>query len=186
METQRFYKFKEIDRFYDIDGFLRRPKVFRSVIELLSDRCKDLGAEAIVGVDARGFILGAPIALQLGLPFVMARKEGKLPHSVQGSATYQKEYGIGDDRLSVPVGSVRPGQRIVVIDDLIATGGTIKAALDLCVGDLGAVCVGIACVVEIKALGARNRLRKSGYQVAENIIEVVDESQLHLDGASLT
>jgi adenine phosphoribosyltransferase len=179
-----YYPFRGIARFYDIDGFLRHPAVFQQVVDVLEAQCAALGAEAIVGIDARGFILGAPLALALKLPFVMARKQGKLPHCVEGREAYTKEYA-GEDRLTVPVGSVRKGQRIVIVDDLVATGGTVKAALDLCERDLGAVCLGVACVVEIKALGARARLVAAGYsRVADGILAVVDEAHLHLDGTA--
>ncbi|GBG28560.1 Adenine phosphoribosyltransferase [Hondaea fermentalgiana] len=174
-----YFAFKGIERFYDIGGFLKHPEVFEEVITLFADHLRDLEFDSICGLDARGFILGPPVALRLNKPFFMVRKEGKLPNSITGEK-YGKEYESGQDRLCVPVDAVKPGQRVVVIDDLVATGGTALAALEL-VKRLGGVCTELACVIEIKALGARRLLEEKGFGDT-NILSIVEEDLLTLAG----
>ena len=124
-----YFPFKGIDRFYDIGGFLKDPEAFALVVEVLVERYKDADIDSVCGLDARGFVLGPLLALALKKPFFMLRKKGKMPNAVTGAA-YAKEYA-GNDALSIPRGAVKAGDKVLVVDDLVATGGTLLAALDL-------------------------------------------------------
>ena len=128
--------------------------IFQSCIDIFVNRYKALEVDAIAGLDARGFVLGPPIALALKKPFIMIRKKGKLPNAVTG-ANYFKEYeggnAQGGDELCISRNALKPGQRILVIDDLVATGGTLTAACDL-IAAVGGVIVECACIVELKML----------------------------------
>jgi adenine phosphoribosyltransferase len=129
-----YYPFKGIDRFYDIGGFLAQPEIFQEVVDIFVRRYTALECDCIAGLDARGFVLGPPIALALKKPFLMIRKKGKLPNAVSGEE-YRKEYkgdnAEGGDVLCVSRSAISPGKRVLVIDDLVATGGTLIAACDL-------------------------------------------------------
>lgn len=111
------------------------------------DRYREIGIDAVAGLDARGFILGPPIALALKKPFIMMRKKGKMPNTVS-SDQYKTEYG-NRSGLTVQRDKITKGQRILIIDDLVATGGTLSSAMSL-VKMLGGVVVECACVVELK------------------------------------
>jgi adenine phosphoribosyltransferase len=121
-----YYPFHGVPRFYDISGMTQDPEAFKLCIDIFSKRYAALNVDKIVGLDARGFILGPPIALALQKPFVMIRKAGKLPNSVKSSDTYFKEYKganeKGGDELCISRTSIIPGDRVLVIDDLVATG----------------------------------------------------------------
>ena len=155
-----YFPFKKIERFYDIGGFLKDPEAFALVVEVLVERYRGCDFDSICGLDARGFVLGPPLALALKKPFFMLRKQGKMPNSVTGAA-YSKEYA-GNDALSIPRGAVAKGDKVLVVDDLVATGGTLLAALDLITKFEGEV-LECACVVEIKFLDARAAFEKRGY-----------------------
>mmetsp|Transcript_9723 Transcript_9723/g.21166 ORF Transcript_9723/g.21166 Transcript_9723/m.21166 type:complete len:141 (-) Transcript_9723:13-435(-) len=137
--------------------------------------------DSICGVDARGFVLGPPIALALNKPFFMIRKEGKLPNSIVGRE-YGKEYE-GRDKLCISKGAISKGDKIVLLDDLVATGGTVIASLEL-IEKLGGVCVEMACVIELKKLGARARIASEGWNNLD-IFSLVEEDMLHLDGLQM-
>jgi adenine phosphoribosyltransferase len=128
-------------------------------VDLLARDAKEKGAETIVGIESRGFIFGVPIALQLGLPFVMARKLGKLPYD-RISEEYALEYGT--NTVEMHTDAVSPGQRAYVVDDLLATGGTAAAAARLVERLNGNVC-GFGFVVELTFLEGRKNLR--GYEM---------------------
>lgn len=117
--------FTGIDRFYDISGMLSDPVAFQLCIDIFVQRYSGMDVDIIAGLDARGFVLGPPIALALKKPFVMIRKKGKLPNAVTG-LQYFKEYSEGGkvpgDELCISRAATRPGQRVLVIDDLVATG----------------------------------------------------------------
>ena len=127
---------------------------FRATVDALAEAYADLAVDRVVGVEARGFILGAPVAYRLGAGFVPVRKPGKLPHEVEG-LEYELEYGT--DTLEVHRDALGPGHRTVVIDDVLATGGTAAAAAGL-VEKLGGEVVGLGFLMELTFLGGRDRL----------------------------
>ena len=112
-----YYPFKGIPRFYDIGGFLERPDIFQKVIDAYVHRYKGIGVDSIGGFDARGFVLGPPIAIALNKPFFMVRKPGKMPNTVSSSA-YSVEYGEREG-MCISRGSVKKGDRVLLIDDLV-------------------------------------------------------------------
>jgi adenine phosphoribosyltransferase len=145
--------------FRDITPLLRDPAAFRYAIDELTGLIAARAPDAIVGVESRGFLFGAPVAERLGLPFVPVRKAGKLP-SERMSVEFALEYG--ESQLDIHTDALEPGQQAVVVDDLLATGGTAAAAAEL-VERLGARVRAIAFLVELASLGGRERL--SGYEV---------------------
>jgi adenine phosphoribosyltransferase len=145
--------------FRDITPLLHEPEVFRQVLDLLQDEAQELAPGAVVGIESRGFIFGAPLADRMGLPFVPVRKPGKLP-AARMSVEYSLEYG--QSQLDIHSDALAPGQRALVIDDLLATGGTALATAKL-IELLQAEVAGFAFVVELEALGGRKRL--DGYEV---------------------
>ncbi|KAL3763212.1 hypothetical protein ACHAW5_005172 [Stephanodiscus triporus] len=144
-----FYPFKGIPRFYDIGGFLAKPEVFQQIVDIFVARYSggDLAIDSIAGLDARGFVLGPPIALALKVPFIMMRKAGKMPNTISSNA-YDTEYGKRSG-LTVQRDRIKEGDRVLIIDDLVATGGTLSSAITL-VHALGGTVVECACVVELK------------------------------------
>lgn len=140
--------------FKDITPLLADPKAMGAAIHALADPFRGEGIVQVVGVESRGFVLGTPVALELGAGFVPVRKAGKLPAATR-SASYELEYGT--DTLEMHRDSIRPGERVLVVDDLIATGGTAAATLQLA-REAGAVVVGCAFLIELLALGGRKRL----------------------------
>ncbi|MCL4508063.1 MAG: adenine phosphoribosyltransferase [Chloroflexi bacterium] len=145
--------------FKDITTLLQDGPGFHDAIDLLTERCRSLRPDAIVGMESRGFIFGAPVAYALGVGFVPVRKLGKLP-----AATITEEYDLeyGSNTVEMHRDAIRPGQRVVIVDDLLATGGTCKATIKL-VERLGGIVAGTAFLVELKFLPGRQAL--SGYQV---------------------
>jgi adenine phosphoribosyltransferase len=141
--------------FRDITPLLRDPAAFGSALDLMSDAVADSGAEAIVGIESRGFLFGTPIAARLGLPFVPVRKPGKLP-AARMSVEYSLEYG--NSQLDIHADALARGQRAVIVDDVLATGGTARAAAKL-VELVGGVVAGVVFLIEIAALGGRDHLR---------------------------
>ncbi|MGB4614419.1 MAG: adenine phosphoribosyltransferase, partial [Limnochordia bacterium] len=121
--------------------------------------CRERAVDIVVGVESRGFILGAPLAYELGLGFVLIRKRGKLPGEVL-SVEYELEYGV--DALEIHKDAIKPGMKVVLVDDLLATGGTIGAAARL-VEQVGAEITGFAFLIELEALKGRENLK--GYDV---------------------
>lgn len=142
-----YFPFKGIPRFYDIGGFLSKPLVFQRIVDIFAARYKDIGIDSVAGLDARGFVLGPPIALALGKPFVMIRKKGKMPNCIE-SPPYECEYGKRGG-MCCQKDAFKAGDRVLLIDDLVATGGTLSAGVTL-INMLGATCVECACVVELK------------------------------------
>jgi len=138
--------------FKDITALLSNAAAFRAAIDILVAAHADAGVDVVVGVEARGFVLGGALAHQLGAGFVPVRKRGRLPRSTL-SAAYALEYG--EAVLEIHEDALLPGQRVLVVDDLLATGGTARATVDL-VERLGGVVVSVAFLVELAALeGAR-------------------------------
>ncbi len=138
----------------DITPLLNDPAAFRTVIDALVERYRDMNLGGIAAVESRGFLFAAPMAYALGVPFIVARKAGKLPHAVH-SVTYNLEYGTAT--LEMHTDAVTPGQRVLVVDDLLATGGTIAATIEL-VERLGGDVIGAAFVIELAFLKGRDRL----------------------------
>ena len=138
--------------FKDVTTLLGDAGAFRDAIDALVDAHRNQAIDAVVGVESRGFILGGALAYLLGAAFVPVRKEGKLPGTTT-SVSYKLEYG--EAVLQIHTDALRPGQRALIVDDLLATGGTARATCEL-VERLGAVVVGIAFLVELSFLeGAR-------------------------------
>ena len=126
---------------------MSRPEVFQKIVDIFSDRYSEIGIDAVAGIDARGFVLGPPIALALKKKFIMIRKKGKMPNCVE-SDSYECEYGKRSG-MCIQRDAISAGDRVLVIDDLVATGGTLTAGIQ-CVKMLGGVVVECACVVELK------------------------------------
>ncbi len=140
--------------FRDITPLLSDPKGFKATIDLFVERFRDARVEAVVGIEARGYMLGAPVAYALGAGFVPVRKPGKLPGE-KFSEQYALEYGT--NTLEIHADAVGHGHRVLVVDDLLATGGTIAATLRL-LEKLGANVVGTAVLIELEALNGRAAL----------------------------
>ncbi len=141
-------------QFKDITPLLSDPDAFGAVIERLAERYGGARIDTIAAAEARGFIFGAPLALRLHTGFVPIRKPGKLPYATI-AMQYQLEYGT--DRLEVHTDAFAPGRRVLLLDDVLATGGTMRACCDL-VAQTGAELIGCAFVLELTALGGRARL----------------------------
>ncbi|KAJ8449384.1 hypothetical protein Cgig2_002516 [Carnegiea gigantea] len=141
--------------FQDITTLLLDPKAFKDTIDLFVERYKSKNISVVAGIEARGFIFGPPIALAIGAKFVPLRKPRKLPGQVI-SEEYELEYGR--DCLEMHVGAVKPGEHALVVDDLVATGGTLCAAMNL-LERAGAEVVECACVIELPDLKGRERLK---------------------------
>ena len=145
--------------FRDITPLLRNPQAFSYAIDRLVERFSQHSFDTVVAVESRGFLFGAPLASRMGKSLVPVRKPGKLP-AATNSAQYSLEYG--SNVLEIHVDDIRPGERVVVLDDLLATGGTLKAAAELVEGS-GGVVTGIGLVIELEALAGRERLK--GYDI---------------------
>src|SRR5919198_953499 len=137
--------------FYDITTLLQDPAGFRAAVDSLSLPFQDQGIEIVVGIESRGFIFGAAVADRIGAGFTPVRKPGKLPSRCV-RASYDLEYGT--DALEIHEDAVRPGQRVLIVDDLLATGGTARAATSL-VKRLGGDVRGLAFLIELVALNGR-------------------------------
>ncbi len=142
--------------FRDITTLLNNPAAFRETIDLLTARYAAERIARVVSVESRGFVLGAPLAYNLGAGFVPVRKPGKLP-----GTTLREEYALeyGTDAVEIHKDAIAPGDRVLVVDDLLATGGTAEAACRL-VERLGGVIVGVAFLIELSFLNGRKRLAK--------------------------
>lgn len=147
--------------FRDITTLLMHPVGFRALIASLAARYRDAGIDKVVGIEARGFIIGAPLAVMLGAGFVPQRKQGKLPYRTIGR-DYQLEYGV--DRIEMHVDAIAKGERVLVADDLIATGGTAQAACRL-IQDAGGQVVECCFIIDLPELGGRARLEADGFEV---------------------
>jgi len=148
--------------FRDITTLLQDPAGFRDTVDLLVAPFARNQVDKVVGIEARGFIVGGAVAHQLRAGFVPARKVGKLPWETV-SQEYELEYGT--DTIEVHTDCIAPGERVLLVDDLIATGGSAEAALRL-VEKVGGEVVGASFVVELSDLGGMQRLRDDGYEVA--------------------
>jgi adenine phosphoribosyltransferase len=141
--------------FKDITTLLKDPRAFRSVLDMLAARYRNEQVDVVVGIESRGFIFGGALAHQLDAGFVPVRKLGKLPGKTI-EVEYELEYGR--DALAIHEDAIKAGQRVLVVDDLLATGGTMAATLRL-VEQLGGKVVGVAFMIELAFLGGRQKLR---------------------------
>lgn len=142
--------------FRDITTVTQDPKGLKIAIDSMLDKIKDIDFDVIVGLEARGFIFGMPLAYLLGKSFVLVRKKGKLPCETI-SESYDLEYGKAE--IEMHIDSIKPGQKVILVDDLIATGGTIEAAIKL-VEKLGGEVVDNLFLVELVGLKGREKLSK--------------------------
>jgi adenine phosphoribosyltransferase len=140
--------------FKDITPLLADPHALRGAVEALTAGLSPGSVDKVAGIEARGFVLGAPVALALGAGFVPVRKAGKLP-AARFSAAYELEYGAAV--LEVHVDAVSPGERVLVVDDVLATGGTVAATVGL-VEQAGGIVVGVSVLLELPELGGRARV----------------------------
>lgn len=147
--------------FRDITTLLKDPVGFRVTINELVNRYTAVKIDKVAGIEARGFIIGSALAFQLGVGFVPIRKKGKLPAETVGR-DYELEYGT--DRVEMHVDAVSKGERVLLVDDLIATGGTAEAACKL-VESMGGTIVECCFVIDLPDLGGRKRLEKHGHKV---------------------
>jgi adenine phosphoribosyltransferase len=147
--------------FRDITTLLKDPVGFQVTINELAKRYAGVKIDRVAGIEARGFIVGAVLAFQLGVGFVPIRKKGKLPAQTVGH-DYELEYGT--DRIEMHVDAVSQGERVLLVDDLIATGGTAEAACKL-VASMGGQIVECCFVIDLPDLGGRARLEKHGHKV---------------------
>jgi adenine phosphoribosyltransferase len=141
--------------FYDVTTLLKDPQGFRLAVSSMAGPYQDRGITTVVGIESRGFILGAAVADRIGAGFVPVRKLGKLP-SQTVRASYALEYGT--DSLEMHRDAIEPGQRVLIVDDLLATGGTSRATVDL-VRQLGGTVEGLAFLIELLALNGRAKLQ---------------------------
>ena len=147
--------------FRDITTLLGDARAFRMAVDAITARHRDSRPHKVAGLEARGFILGGAVAAALEVGFVPIRKRGKLPFQTVRAA-YTLEYG--EDELEMHIDAVKPGERVLVVDDLIATGGTALAAIDV-LGRVGAEVVGSSYVIDLPDLGGSTRLEKLGISV---------------------
>jgi len=147
--------------FRDITSLLKDPIGFRIAINELVRRYADMEIDKVMGIEARGFIVGAPLAYALGKGFVPIRKQGKLPAETIG---YDYELEYGTDRIEVHTDAITSGERVLLVDDLIATGGTAEAATKL-IEKMGGKIVECCFVIDLPDVGGRKRLEKQGYSV---------------------
>ncbi|TAN33195.1 adenine phosphoribosyltransferase [bacterium] len=150
--------------FRDITPLLADKVIFKQVVDLVCGHWSGRPPDAVAAIEARGFIPGGAVALGLGAGFIPIRKPGKLPWKTVSQA-YQLEYGT--DRLEIHEDAVRPGEKVLIVDDVLATGGTAAAAVEL-IRKLGGVPIGVHVLVELEELGGRERL--PGIEVVSEVI----------------
>ena len=140
--------------FYDISTLLEHAEAWRVTVERLAEAVGRHAPERLIGIESRGFLIAAPLAHRLGCGFSMVRKRGKLPGATI-SHSYELEYGT--DTVEIQAGAIAPGLKVVVLDDLLATGGTMSSAITL-LRKVGADVRGAACIIELAFLGGRDRI----------------------------
>jgi adenine phosphoribosyltransferase len=140
--------------FYDISTLLAHPEAWRTTVNRLAEAIEPLEPDILVGIESRGFLTAAPLAFAMGKGFLMLRKKGKLPGPTI-PYTYDLEYGT--DTVEVQADAIEPGQKVVILDDLLATGGTMAASIKL-LREVGAEVKGAACIIELTFLNGRDRL----------------------------
>ena len=148
-------------QFRDITTLLQDPKGMQLAVERLAEPFRGLGIDKVAGIEARGFILCGAVAVALGAGFVLVRKKGKLPWDTIG-ADYDLEYG--SDGVEIHTDTIRSGESVLVVDDLVATGGTAEATIRI-VERVGGTVAGCAVVIDLPVLGGRRRLEAAGHRV---------------------
>lgn len=140
--------------FYDISTLLMNPGAWQHTVRQMADAIAPHKPDLLAGIESRGFLVSAPLALMLGCGFIMLRKKGKLP-----GATVRHEYDLeyGSDIIEIQEGAVQPGQKVVLVDDLLATGGTLAAAAEL-IRKVGGQVPAAACIIELTFLNGRDKL----------------------------
>lgn len=154
--------------FKDITPLFADANAMRQTVLTIADHFRDAGITKVVGPEARGFMIGVPVAMELGAGFIPARKPGKLPRETY-SVSYELEYG--SDTLEIHRDAIEPGDRILIVDDLIATGGTAAATGKL-IQEVGGELVGYACILELMFLNPRDVLATSGDQELFSLVKV--------------
>jgi len=147
--------------FRDITTLLKDPVGLRATIQEIVHRYKDVQIDKVAGIESRGFIVGTPVAYELNRGFVPIRKRGKLPAETVGR-DYELEYG--SDRIEIHMDAIQKGDRVLLVDDLIATGGTAEAAVKL-IEDMGGIVVECCFVIDLPDIGGRARLEAMGQKV---------------------
>jgi adenine phosphoribosyltransferase len=147
--------------FRDLTPLLQDGEALRRAIQAVADPFRDQRIDRVLGIESRGFVIGTPVAIELGVGLALVRKKGKLPHDTL-EASYQLEYGT--DTVEIHVDAITKGQRVLVVDDLIATGGTAAATVALA-RKAGAEVVGCSFLMELTALGGRDRLKVDRVEV---------------------
>lgn len=140
--------------FYDISTLLAHPDAWQVAMGRMAKMIGRYQPDVLAGVESRGFLVAAPLALKLGCGFTMVRKQGKLPGP---TISYEYDLEYGSDVIEIQEDAVQSGQRVVILDDLLATGGTMGASIDL-FRKVGAEVVGAACIIELDFLGGREKL----------------------------
>lgn len=149
--------------FRDVTSVIQDAEGLHLAIDTMQDKIKDMEFDVVVGAESRGFIFGTPIAYNMNKPFVLIRKAGKLPRETV-SASYELEYGSAT--IEMHKDSIKPGQRVLIVDDLIATGGTTEAMIKLIEG-LGGIVAGVVVLIELAGLQGREKLQ--GYRLESAI-----------------
>ena len=145
--------------FRDITPLLANGEAFRVATKAFVEFAEEKGAELVVGPEARGFIFGCPVSYEMGIGFAPVRKPGKLPREV---VSYEYDLEYGSNTLCMHKDSIKPGQKVIIVDDLLATGGTVEATIKI-IEDLGGIVVGLAFLIELDELDGREKLK--GYDV---------------------
>lgn len=154
--------------FKDITPLFADAQAMRRTVEAIADHFRDAGITKVVGPEARGFMIGVPVALELGAGFIPARKPGKLPRETY-SVSYELEYG--SDTLEIHRDAIQPGDRVLIVDDLIATGGT-AAATGRLIQEVGGELVGYACILELTFLNPSDALSQAGNRELFSLVKV--------------
>lgn len=162
---------KEGILFYDVTTLFENAECFKQIIDEICQKYEGQKIDKVVGIDARGFLLASTMAYKLGAGVSIVRKKGKLPYKCK-QASYEKEYG--PDTIEMHEDTVRPGEKVIIADDLLATGGTMSAAIDL-VKQMGGEIVGIDFVINLSFLPGLERLKEQDYPVSY-LVEYESES----------
>ena len=156
-------------QFKDITSLLLAPDAFAATIARMVEQASERNVDSLAAIDSRGFLFAAPMADRMGLPLVLVRKAGKLPGE---TLNYEYTLEYGTNTLEIHAGDIKPGQRVLIVDDLLATGGSIEAAANL-VKNAGGVPAGVGVVIELIGLNGRENL--SGYDLFSLVTFEVDE-----------